>query len=365
VDLPSCILSSTTIDANGGRSDGETMDWKTYYRAEWTAPGAAEAVREWFRLASETEERPWPRDAVLSFPHTALRYAGRIQCEVVDWLYASGFRRVLALGVLHGGNVEAVRTAFDPSAAADRRRDAFLHAAGGFRFAEETSETPFGSVPGWGPQPVGGRIRIDSDGLLREEFSLDTFLALVALGGDLHARPPLPVFPIYVGMTRDPLRGDFVVAEDLAVHLRNLVDDETAVVATGDLVHYGAYYGPTEGDPGGCNAAALTHWARGEVERTLETALVERDFASAYALCRDRLKNDQREMLPVLASLLDRPRAHLEAFTLSDYAEILEVARPCYVASSLVRFSPKEPTAPDGDGLGTDSASGKDGKDGA
>jgi hypothetical protein len=106
-------------------------------------------------------------------------------------------------------------------------------------------------------------------------------------------------------MTRNPLSRSFEGAASLARALRRLLTPRTAVVATGDLVHYGRGYDveervrtmPTD-------VEALRAFFAREVEGTLRLALEDRDYEAAFARSEQVLRSDQRHLLPVLAELL-------------------------------------------------------------
>ncbi|MDD4903205.1 MAG: hypothetical protein PHX77_01730 [Candidatus Bipolaricaulis sp.] len=315
------------------------MDWKRYYRNECAAPGARETLERWVRTADDTSlVAAVERGAVLSFPHTALAYAGPLQARVVRGLLDAGVDRILALGVLHSGSLEVYRAALGEGGALDRRAEAFRAVSGAFFTEESEARTPLGAVPLWRPLGARGTLRADRHGLLDAEFSLDTFLTACRAGADAFGRRPIPVLAAYVGMTRDPASGSFSVAEDLGDWVRSEHAAGTAVVTTGDLVHYGTGYGEAWG-PGGADRPTLSAALRAEVERCLGAALRDGDRSRAYALSRGRLLNDQREILPVLATTLGVPASHaLLSFELSDYAPILRVAPPCFVASALARY---------------------------
>ena len=143
-------------------------------------------------------------------------------------------------------------------------------------------------------------------------------------------------------MTRNPLSGSFEGAASLARALRQLVTRRTAVVATGDLVHYGRGYDveervrtmPTD-------VEALRAFFAREVEGTLRLALEDHDYEAAFARSEQVLRSDQRHLLPVLAELLGTgAESSVLEFELSDYAPILEVEPPCLVASALVALAP-------------------------
>ncbi|MDD5265112.1 MAG: hypothetical protein PHU43_09795, partial [Candidatus Bipolaricaulis sp.] len=216
------------------------MDWKSYYRRECAAPGARDAMTRWILEGADASLlAAVRRGAVLSFPHTALAYAGPLQARVVRNLLDAGVERVLALGVLHSGGIGAYRTALDVREAASRRAEAFRVVRGVFFRPDGEAVTPLGPVPLGRPRGEAGTARVESDSLLEAEFSLDTFLAMCRAGADVLGRRPIPVLAAYVGMTRDPVSGAFSAADELAAWVATERDARTAVVTTGDLVHYG------------------------------------------------------------------------------------------------------------------------------
>ncbi len=313
------------------------MNWKSYYRAELEQPAARAKIEAWLSAAPVAVGGVAAR-GILSFPHTALGYAGPLQARVARALAETpGVERVLALGVLHGSVLAPYRRALDRSGSPAQRAEAFAAVRGGFLSQRPNADTPFGPVPTWRPGPA--EVVREDDALLRAEFSLDTFCAVLRVAADALGRRPLPVCPVYVGMTRDPVDGSFAVAEALGNWLGDAVDAGTALVATGDLVHYGTGYGaPWLGEDIVATDAlerALAPW----VDRTLEAAFVARDWAAAYALSRDKLGNDQREMLAALSSYLGPATPAVLAFGLSDYSTILGERPPCVVASTLAAYS--------------------------
>ncbi len=315
------------------------MDWKRYYQEERQAGGAREAIEAWL-IADSVVAEAVGRRAVASFPHTALRYAGPAQARVARALYDDrGVERVLALGVLHGGGLDVYRTALDDQASPTQRAAAFRVVGGAFLPVGRALETTYGSLPGWSPPAEAEEVRRDRDGLLGSEFSLDTFASVLRVAADALGRPPLPLLPLFIGMTRDPVSGSFKVARAVGDWIRSCADASTAVVATGDLVHYGTAYGGAWAPGSPASRDALEGVLRPDVERALAAAFVDRNWEEAYRLSRDRLGNDQREMLAVVSSYLGPgASASLLSFDLSDYSEILGVAPPCFVASALAEF---------------------------
>lgn len=316
------------------------MDWKPYYQRECAAAGARDQIERWLLEGGDpTLAQAVERRAVLSFPHTFLADAGPLQARVVRSLFDGRVERILALGVLHSGSLDAYRTALDEREPPDRRSEAFRAVRGAFLSSEAQAKTPLGAVPVWRPGGEVEAVRVDRGGLLGAEFSLDTFLTVCRAGADVLGRRPLPVLAAYIGMTRDPSSGAFSVAEELGEWVRRECDARTAVVTTGDLVHYGSGYGEAWVPGAASDRAALCEALRPEVERCLEAALSRGSWGEAYTLSRGRLLNDQREILPVVAAYLGVPASFaLLSFSLSDYAKVLGVAPPCFVASALARY---------------------------
>ncbi len=316
------------------------MDWKPYYRRECAALGARDTMARWILEGADAPlVAAVRRGAVLSFPHTALAHAGPLQARVVRSLLDAGVERVLALGVLHSGGIGVYRTALDVRETVSRRAEAFRVVRGAFFRPDAEAITPLGPVPLGRPCGETGTARVESGGLLEAEFSLDTFLTMSRAGADALGRRPIPVLAAYVGMTRDPVSGSFSAAEDLAAWIRTERDAKTAVVTTGDLVHYGTGYGEAWVAGAPADREALVAALRPEVEGCLDAAFSRGDRAEAYALSRGRLLNDQREILPVVAAYLGVPAPfEVLSFDLADYAPIVGAAPPCFVASALVRY---------------------------
>lgn len=316
------------------------MDWKTYYRREIEAPAGRRAVDRFLKAGEDDELISALGDgAIVSFPHTALAFAGPMQARVVSALYRSGSERVVALGVLHAGGCRAYQVALDGTQAIDVRRAALLDVAGGTVLSGSSVDTPFGGLPLVKVSECDDvPVRVDRAGLLADEFSLDTFFAMMRRAADVFDAPPIPVLPVFVGPTRDPIDGSFRVAERLAEWVRRQCADgrSTARVTTGDLAHYGTAYGSPDAVP----ADDLDRRLCLEVERTLDAALVARDWARAHRLSVDVLRNDQREILPVISGILGAARHRIVGLTLSDYAPILDVLPPSVVATALVIYEP-------------------------
>jgi len=284
--------------------------------------------------------------AIVSFPHTSLADAGPLQARTVDALLRSGVERVIALGVLHSGGVAPYRTALDRSQSDEVRLAAYGEVVGGWLVPETGIDTPFGDLPTLEvPEEERVPVRLDRHGLLADEFSLDTFCALVKRAAALRDVRPPAILRLFVGPTRHPIDGSFAVAERLAAWVGSVVAADgrpAAIVTTGDLVHYGTAYGDPEADPAERLAAMESRFRR-TVERLLEAGLVDGDWAGAHRLASDVLRSDQRAILPVVSAILGPARARILHFELSDYSGILGVSPPCRVASVLSVYERRDP----------------------
>lgn len=325
-----------------------SIDWKSYYHDELGSRQARKRLDRFFEEAARDEEidRLLSRGAIFSFPHTALAYAGPLQARVVAALGRAGVERVLALGVFHASTLPPAaetgrRLLADGSAPPHERTAAYARLSGGFVPPERVGRTPFGEVPLLAAPDLDA-VRVDRDGLLRSEFSLDTFLSLLAFHARGQDRRPPEILTVYVGPTRDPVTGGFEVADRLAASLASWLTPGTAIVTTGDLVHYGTAYGPPERTVGmPADPAALDARFVRETTTALDLAFAAGDRAAAFERSNTVLQNDQRNILPVLTHLLGPGAGHqILSFSLSDYAGILEVAPPCVVASALVAYLP-------------------------
>ncbi|MBU1049517.1 hypothetical protein KKG90_05770 [Candidatus Bipolaricaulota bacterium] len=315
------------------------MDWKPYYDAELREASTRAKIVEWLRIADENTTAAGVFDPrmILSFPHTAIDYSGPLQTRVASWLYGHGFKRVITLGVMHGSLVPLYRIAADDCAPHAEREAAYANLSGAFLPAIDRVMTPFGtlSVTDLGDAPESA-IRFDHANLLKDEFSLDTFHAILRLAADVYRLDPLPVTPMYVGMTRHPLTSSLDSAERLGRWLYDHWDDETAIVTTADVVHYGAFYGSKSDD--GAASSLESSFLR-QLETLLELAFERGNVEDAFVMARDDLKADHREILPPLVCLLGKGAPSVvEAFSLSDYADILDTAPPCLVASALIAY---------------------------
>jgi predicted class III extradiol MEMO1 family dioxygenase len=322
------------------------MDWKSYYRAELLSPEGRRYIANLFARYPRGEpqlERILERGGIVSFPHTSIYYAGDSLARLVTTLYKLRPGKVVALGVLHGGALPEPYQALYRGLSTNeihvpRAEELFAIFRGAF-VKTAPLETPFGHLLACPTEGLLGDVVREAEELLSGEFSLDAFFSLLALHAAERRVEPIPVLPLFVSLTRDP-RGSFEVASEIAQWLSGVVDARTALVATGDLVHYGnGYSSPKEMEGKPRDPANLESFFLRRVRHSLDLALRERDYAGFFAICAE-LKSDQRQIVPVIGEYLGAGASYeILRFELSDYSRILAVPPPCVVASALVGFS--------------------------
>jgi hypothetical protein len=317
------------------------MDWKAFYRAELASQAGRAAVED------AVARHPRGDDAltavlrgrgVVSFPHTTIVDSADPLARVAQSVLATGVARVVALGVLHGGTLpEPHRADVAEFARGSPRADAIFRRLGGAFVESGGVSTPWGAVPA-GPVPAATDVVRGDASVLAGEFSLDLFLAVLAAAAAARRVAPPPVTRVFVSLTRDP-SGSFATAARIADGVRGLAGDGTAVVATGDLVHYGhSYTPPAEMSAMPADVPSLERRFRARVAEMLALGLARRD-EDAYRMASSELRSDQRNLAPVLAEFLGPgAAAEIRSFRLSDYSSINGVAPPCVVASALVAF---------------------------
>ena len=270
--------------------------WKAYYEAERETLGAA-------GLADLLERAPrfgLPPRGALIFPHTKATVSGTLIAAVARAVVDAGHDEVLALGVLHGAredDAELVRRARAGDAAA-RGRLRQVHAP--------------------------------SSPHVAEEFSLDAFVALLAVAAERAGRPPPRVHarhPFLVGPTPADLPG--------LDELRALRARGCALLATTDPVHHGVGYGTAPAEARALDDPSTLDFARASVDAQL-ACLAAHDF-HGFEREVTAARSDFRDVGPVLATLLEAPFAPtVHALMLVDYADALGTPSPTWVAAALV-----------------------------
>ncbi|HEY3818727.1 MAG TPA: hypothetical protein VGL81_16265 [Polyangiaceae bacterium] len=275
-------------------------EWKTFYARERESLGDVGLAQRLDR-APELE---LGRGEALVFPHTMLAVTGHLTAAVARAVMRSGADEVLALGVLHGGREQDAERV-------KRARDGDPAARGSLR-----------------------RVHAAADALCAEEFSLDGFLALLALAAAREGRTPPRVVARY----------PFLVGDDPAT-LPGLDDvlrlaERLPVVATTDPLHHGAGYGTPEGARRAESDAGTPLYARTAIERQLDQLL--HGEWTAFQELAATVRSDFRDTGPVLACALPATaerRGELLELHLVDYAEVLRAERPTWVAGPLMRMT--------------------------
>ena len=268
--------------------------WKQFYAAERARLGA-EAL---LAMVDEAEPLDVRDGGAIVIPHTRIEVTGNQIAGAVATVLASGAERVLALGVLHGA----------------RRADRDLVAAA--RAGDGDAITTLRGVH-------------DEHGLAAEEFSLDGFVEMLTLAADRAGRS------VEVARRYPFLVGEEPASLDGLAELEQLVGDGALLVATTDPIHHGYAYGtaPSEClDPDDPRTMAV---AQSAIDDQL-AALSDHRFGDFTQLA-EQHRSDFRDTGPTLAQLVGRGFAsEIHDLALVDYADVLEAARPSWVAGALV-----------------------------
>ena len=276
----------------------KAAEWKTFYAHEREKLGEV-GISE--RL-DRAPELALPSRGALVFPHTMLSVTGHLTAAVARAVVRSGADEVLALGVLHGGRRS--------------QGDLVKRARGGEQAARQALR----------------KIHDGGDPFCDEEFSLDNFVALLDLAARREGKKPPRVHARY----------PFLVGDD-PEHLPGIADaaklaERMPVVATTDPIHHGNGYGTAlealrpEGD------AATQAWARDSIQTQLD--LLAGGQWSDFARLTAEVRSDFRDVGPVLGWLTQRAGKAIGSILelhLVDYAEVLGVEAPTWVAGPLMR----------------------------
>lgn len=268
--------------------------WQHYYRAERTRMGP-DVLRALVDEAVPLETSP---GGAVIVPHTRMEVTGGQIARAVSTVIASGFDRVLALGVLHGGR-RSDRVRVEAARAGDAHELALL------RRVHEPS------------------------GLASEEFSLDGFVELLDIAARLAGRSIDIVcrYPYFVGDEPSTLTG--------IDELERLIDDGSFLVATTDPIHHGHAYGtppdrclePDEPD---------TIATSGEMINAQLAALSAHRYAEFRQLTAQH-QSDFRDTGPVVAHLVGEGfEWTVHDLALVDYSTALHAEAPSWVAGALI-----------------------------
>ena len=268
--------------------------WKQFYAAERERLGRNRLLA----MVDEAEPLDVRDGGAIVIPHTRIEVTGNQIAVAVATVLASGAERVLALGVLHGA----------------RRADRGLVAAA--RAGDGDAITTLRGVH-------------DEHGLAAEEFSLDGFVEMLTLAADRAGRS------VEVARRYPFLVGEEPASLDGLDELEQLVGDGALLVATTDPIHHGYAYGtaPSEClDPDDPRTMAV---AQSALDDQL-AALSDHRFGD-FAQLAEQHRSDFRDTGPTLAQLVGRGFAsEIHDLALVDYADVLEAARPSWVAGALV-----------------------------
>lgn len=268
--------------------------WKEYYARERAQKrGEIEtAVRERGRAPLDGEVADvLNRGGILSFPHTRLEDSLDAIIRIVDGLYKTGKRKVIALGVLHNSGE-------------DRER---------------------------------------------KEFSLDGFEHIARMYAKVNGAEPLEIEKIYPPLKEEG-KPDVQTLEAAGEALREKVDSRTAVVMTGDLVHYGHAY--LRGGEAGYELAPkedeidvenhekiMNTW----IDEGLELVYHKKDYEAFLGKHKPVALNDQGRVAIMASSFLgDRLEYKIFYRKLSDYSDVLNAKKPTVVASVFYGVQQKE-----------------------
>jgi hypothetical protein len=256
-------------------------EWKRFYEAERARLGKA-ALRAMIDRAPAIE---LGRGSAAIFPHTRLEVTGLAVAAVARAVVESG-AGVLAIGVLHG---------LAPGASASNAR----------------------------------RVHHAGEATTAHEFSLDAFVALLAIAAEV-AQKPIPHvhvrYPWLAGEDPASLAG----IDELAA-----LSERMAVVATADPIHHGIGYGDDAEHALDGSSTGAMDFARTSIDNQLR-ALEGHDFVAFQAECA-RVRSDFRNAGPTLAHVLGKgTRFEVRSLDLVDYTEALDAPGPTWVAGALV-----------------------------
>lgn len=303
------------------------MDWKKLYSEEFDDKDAIKALFHDLKFDEKFADI-LSSGGIISVPHTNVTLSGRMTAKLVYHLYAMKFRKIIALGIIHG-----------------RPSQDWNELKGGFMFSGNTVDTPFGDLPlaSIGDMPeYHVRVR---DEFITEEFSLDNIFALLKFFGRENGFADMPVLPIYLKLTYDPETKSYTeIARAVAQIVRLLRDKDTALICTGDLTHYGngAGYCPVEYVAGDyCDRDVLRRTFLPKIEEIMDLALVKKDYG-ASAKMSNEIRNDQIQLLPVISELFSSAAYKIFELEFTDYKDVWQCPPPSYVASALVGYYRKK-----------------------
>ncbi len=233
------------------------------------------------------------RGGILSFPHTRIEDSLEALIRIVAGLYKTGKRKVIALGVLHNSGE-------------DREQ---------------------------------------------KEFSLDGFEHIARMYAKVNGAEPLEIEKIYPPLKEEG-KPDVQTLGAAGEALREKVDSRTAVVMTGDLVHYGHAYlrggeagyelAPKEDEiDAGNHEKIINAW----IDEGLELVYHKKDYEAFLGKHKPVALNDQGRVAIMASSFLGNGLEYKIFYRkLSDYSGVLNAKKPTVVASVFYGVQPKNAT---------------------
>lgn len=255
--------------------------WKQYYEDERTS--RRKELEDRMRQAWDREDpevlNVLQKGGALSFPHSYIDTSFDPLLRTVRAIHRSGKKRVLAIGVMHY---------------------------------------------------IGDEIPL--------EFSLDGFRFAMDMARDLFLTDEIPIREAFFFRDDIPLSDtegivDYIVAKGRRTEPQP--DDETAIVITGDLCHYGHAYGIEDTVP------EYESLIKKNVERSLELLYGRRD-PIAYMEHARASHNDQAYPAMALFGMLKGDLEYrIIDFGIADYSKVLDKPEPSVVASVFYGVNPK------------------------
>lgn len=264
--------------------------WKEYYALERAQKrGEIETAVRKCGLTSATDSDVsgvLKSGGILSFPHTHIEDSLEALIRIVDSLYKTGKRKVIALGVLHNSS---------------------------------------------------------GDGRDQKEFSLDGFEHIARMYAEVNGTEPLEIDKVYPPDEQDG-KPYVQKLEAAGKALRDTVDGRTAVVMTGDLVHYGHAY-LKNGKENEIDARNFEKTIISWIDEGLELVYRKKDYDTFLSKHKPKAMNDQgRVAIMASAFLGDDLDYKIFYRKLSDYSNVLGAKKPTLVASVFYGVQPKKAT---------------------
>lgn len=238
-------------------------------------------------------------EGILSFPHTYLEDSLEALIGTVDSLYKTGKQKVIALGVLHN-------------------------------IGEDREQ---------------------------KEFSLDGFEHIARIYAEVNGTEPLEIEKVYPPPSKEDGKSYALSLKEAGVALRSKIDGKTAVVMTGDVVHYG--YGYLRGNERAYELAPTEKEIAAEknhektinawIDEGLDLVYRKKDYDAFLNEHKPKALNDQGAIALMASELLGDGLEYRTFYRkLSDYSGVLNenlkvhtVKKPTVVASVFYGVWPK------------------------